>query len=75
MQAKKCDRCGVYYGAEYKTGLDAIAEAVAEFSRQIRKITDRYGVVDAMAKGADLCPKCRDSLDTWFRVGGCKDGK
>lgn len=72
MNAKKCDRCGVFYEPKYKTAiadaLESIAKSFATFTEaQAREFTE-----DVELK-FDLCPTCKNDLKEWFKNGNYQD--
>ena len=62
MNAKKCDRCGSFYGIRYPSALEELAECfnmtsyVQEICRDIEK-------------NVDLCPSCSNKLFEWLKGG------
>ena len=55
MNAKKCDRCGVFYMPSAPTQEIFIPETVTAVM---------------ISKVADFCPKCTRALDKWLKMEG-----
>lgn len=55
-RARMCDRCGTLYrvGEEHKTVL---------------RISKESGTASKYLKPQDLCQKCEESLEKWFKKG------
>lgn len=59
MNAKKCDRCGKYYGAWYNA-----EKHDPQFNVPFDKIRLLKGI--DRVSDPDLCPKCIDGLAEWL---------
>ena len=63
--AKKCDRCGNFYEA-YNTTNDS--ENISGIMTLNLDDQRRYYSHEPL----DLCPKCKDAFEKWFRMKGEK---
>jgi hypothetical protein len=62
MNAKKCDRCGSFYGIRYLSVIEEFAECF--------NITSRVQeMCRQMEENVDLCPTCSNKLFEWLKGG------
>ena len=68
-EAKKCDRCGVFYEERQLTAMESLAESLKAIcmTQAERKLEMAIGI------SLDLCPCCSKSLKKW--VKGTDGGK
>ena len=65
--AKKCDRCGVYFDEETKkTSLDRILCNLSLPSDVLKSINRVYG--NMHGESYDLCPCCARSFKRWLKM-------
>ena len=67
--AKKCDRCGVYYQEVDQSCMEELASVFAMIATPYN-IQKQISVIE---KALDLCPSCSKSLKRWARCSEDED--
>lgn len=74
MNAKKCDRCGLYYvnnilKPSYSIDLTLWSRTVGiSLNKVIEKISDGDKCSESRAKNYDLCDQCIESFREWLGI-------
>lgn len=63
MEAKKCDRCGVFYDVEPKRS------TTSSYFNQVRKINTNMNMSSCTRAKYDLCPDCRKAFEEFVKGG------
>lgn len=63
MNAKKCDRCGVFYEEVEPDVFDRMAQALTKLAKSVSQIKAE----DRLNEVADFCPYCQKSFAKWFK--------
>ena len=63
MDAKKCDRCGVFYNIELKHS------TTGSYFNQVCKINTNMNMSSCTRARFDLCPDCRKAFDEFVKGG------